>query len=320
MEHDPKFQTTRDYLELLKRILTHRSIIGWIILSIILLSIAFIADIPLLSIFVDLSPMVGLSFLLIILVILAFPANRETKIGIPGLTVGPLSIILLIAISGITFGLQAPSIYVSNLIQFVFMFIIPFLLVWFALKADAVNLGFSIGKRENMYWTLIVGILYGLLVWFLIGAPNLIAAISTVLPPDWMLYIPSALFIAIVLLLFAVALPEEFVFRALVQPVMIKRFGRLNGVLLSSLIFGLAHLPVNYFIYLMIYPIWLDALIGSLLMSILFQAQIGLVLGVAYEWTRSLVMPVTLHAIHDLIEMFPYFVYLVLPHLVVLVL
>ncbi|MGY5872987.1 MAG: hypothetical protein RTV72_12130 [Candidatus Thorarchaeota archaeon] len=56
---------------------------------------------------------------------------------------------------------------------------------------------------------------------------------------------------------------------------------------------------------------------GSLLMSLLFQAQIGLVLGVSYEWTKSLVMPVSLHAIHDIIEMLPFFIYLIVGPIIV---
>ena len=312
MEQEPKIRSTNEYFEHLKRVLRHRSIIVWLIVSVAALSIAIFADVTILSIFLDLPPTTGLFFLMVILVILIIPRNRETEIGIPRLTVSLLSIILLIAVVGIIISFQVGSFYMSNLIQFGFLFFIPLLVVLFSTKVDRTRLGFSIGNRSNLSWTLIIGILYGLLVWILIGVRNFSEFTLIYHPILWMQYIPLAMVIAVVLILVAVAIPEEFLFRAVIQPALTERYGRVTGILLSSLIFGLFHVPANYMMYSLFTVGWIDALVGALLMSLLFQAQIGLVLGVAYEWTKSLVMPVSLHAIHDIIEMLPFFIYLLM--------
>jgi membrane protease YdiL (CAAX protease family) len=44
----------------------------------------------------------------------------------------------------------------------------------------------------------------------------------------------------------------------------------------------------------------------------LYQAQLGLVFGVAWQRTKSLWLPVMLHVIHDVVEMAPVFLLLVL--------
>ncbi len=310
MELEPKLQKTHEYIELLKRVLRRRSVIVWIIVSAIALSLALFMNLSVLSIFADLSPAVGLFFLLVIFVILIIPENRNSEIGIPGLTVFLLSIIFLVALIGIYISFQLGSFYMSNLIQFGFLFFIPLLIVLFSTKVDRARLGFSAGNRLNIGWTLIVGVLYGLLVWFLIGARNF-NELALMNPPYlWMQYIPLALAMAIVLVTLAVAIPEEFLFRSVLQPAMTERYGRVPGILLSSLVFGLFHIPANFMMYTFLTPFWIEALLGALLMSLLFQAQIGLVLGVAYEWTKSLVMPVSLHAIHDIIELLPFFIFL----------
>ena len=318
MALEPKFQKSHEYINLLKRILRRRSSIAWVIMSVIALSVAVLTRIPILSVFAVLPPMIGLCFLLVILVILINPENRETETGIPGLTDSLLSIVLLIAVIGIVVSFQLGSFYMSNLIQFGFFLFIPLVVILFSTKVDRTRLGFSLGKRGNLSWTLIISVLYGLLVWFLIGAPNFYKLAIMNPPSLWIQFIPFALVIATVLILIAVAIPEEFLFRAVLQPAMTERFGRVSGILLSSLIFGLFHLPANFMMFLILIPNWVIAVIGSLLMSLLFQAQIGLVLGVAYDWTKSLVMPVSLHAIHDIIEMLPFFIYLIMGSIIIL--
>ncbi|MFW9835605.1 MAG: lysostaphin resistance A-like protein [Candidatus Thorarchaeota archaeon] len=311
MEQDRKFQTTNDYIGLLKRVLCHRSTILWIILSVLALSVAFITQIPVLSLFVELSPMTGLFFLLIIFLILIIPENRDTEIGIPGLTISLLSILLIIAIVGIAISWLVNSFYMSNLIQFGFMFIIPLLVVLYSTTVKKRNIGFSWGSRLNIGWTVVICLIYGLLVWILIGARGFYELSQMVQPHIWINLIPQAVTLAIFLITFAVAIPEEFLFRAVLQPAMLERVGRINGILASSLIFGIFHIPANYWMYSLVFAGWSTPFLGAILMSFLFQAQIGLVLGAAYEWTKSLVMPVALHALHDVIEMLPYFVLLV---------
>ena len=312
----PKFQDSHEYIELLRRNLKQYSVMAWIIMTIIATIVAFYSSFPILSVFVDLPPSIALYFLIFIPVILLIPRNRETKIGIPGLTIKLLSIIFIIAAVGIIISFQIGSFYVSNIIQFGFLFLIPFLIVLFSTNVKNSQLGFSIANERNIGWTLVIGVLYGLLVWIEIGVANFNGLTSIIQPYIWMQYIPIALMTAILFITLAVAIPEEFLFRAILQPRLTERYGSASGILLSSLVFGLFHLPANFLMYLTFNPFWIDALIGSLLMAFLFQAQIGLVFGVAYEWTKSLVMPVSLHAIHDVIEMLPFFVYLIVGPLI----
>ena len=311
-----KFQDSHEYIELLRRNLKQYSVMAWIIMTIIATIVAFYSSFPILSVFVDLPPSIALYFLIFIPVILLIPRNRETKIGIPGLTIKLLSIIFIIAAVGIIISFQIGSFYVSNIIQFGFLFLIPFLIVLFSTNVKNSQLGFSIANERNIGWTLVIGVLYGLLVWIEIGVANFNGLTSIIQPYIWMQYIPIALMTAILFITLAVAIPEEFLFRAILQPRLTERYGSASGILLSSLVFGLFHLPANFLMYLTFNPFWIDALIGSLLMAFLFQAQIGLVFGVAYEWTKSLVMPVSLHAIHDVIEMLPFFVYLIVGPLI----
>jgi len=305
-------ENTHEYVKFLKRILQRRSVILWIIVSVVALALAVYSSLRILSVFVDLAPGIGLTFLLFILVILFIPRNHETKIGIPGMKVGLLSILLIIALVGVIISIQMESLYLSNLIQFGFLFIIPLVAVLYFTKANRTQLGFSIINKRNLGWTLIIGVLYGLLVWIQIGASNFNELAFYIHPDFFLEFLPLALVTAIVIIVFAVAIPEEFLFRAILQPALTERYGRMNGILLSAVVFGLFHIPANFLMYLTLTPIWINALFGSLLMSFLFQAQIGLVLGVAYEWTKSLVLPVSLHAIHDVIEMLPFFIYLVI--------
>jgi len=244
------------------------------------------------------------------------PRNRETEIGIPGLTTKLLSIILIIAVVGIIISFQIGSFYVSNLIQFGFLFLIPLLIVLFSTDVRSSQLGFSIANKRNIGWTLAIGALYGLLVWFGIGVANFNELGFMIPSYIWMQYIPLALMTAIAFITLAVAIPEEFLFRAILQPRLTEQYGTASGIILSSLVFGLFHLPSNFLTYLVFTPAWVDALFGAVLMSFLFQAQLGLIFGVAYEWTKSLVMPVSLHAIHDIIEMFPFFIYLIVAPLI----
>jgi membrane protease YdiL (CAAX protease family) len=281
-------------------------------MSVVALIVASNSGLLILSVFVTLPPLTGLYFLLIIFVILIIPENRETKIGIPSMRGTILWFIFIIAAVGVIISIQMASFYISNLIQFGFLFFIPLLIVIGSTNANRTELGFSIANRRNIGWTVGIGALYGLLVWIFIGTLNFYEFNFIVLPALYTEYIPLALVTAIVFIVLAVAIPEEFLFRAILQPALIERYSRVPGIILSSIIFGLFHIPANFLMYLTLTPIWTNALFGSILMSLLFQAQIGLVFGVAYEWTKSLVMPISLHAVHDIIEMLPFFIYLIM--------
>lgn len=307
----------KEYLELLKQVTKHRSTILWIIATVAVLSLALLTNTRIVSVFSTYMPTIGPCFLILILVILAIPENRETEIGVPGISIGTLSLLLIIALLGLVIGFLSGSFYLSNLANFGFMFVIPILTLVYILKVDQTRLGLSAGSSVSRTWTIIIGVLYGVFVWFLIGMNELLEALLHYLPSSWYHYIVPAILLATVVILCAVAIPEEFLFRGVLQPAMTDRFGRVSGIMVSSLIFGLFHIPANYVMYINILPFWTDALFASVLMAFLFQTQVGLVLGVAYERTKSLLMPISLHAIHDIIELFPYFIYLIIGPVVI---
>lgn len=81
-----------------------------------------------------------------------------------------------------------------------------------------------------------------------------------------------------------VAPAEELLFRGIVQGQYRRAFGPRVAIALASLLFGFVH--------------WL-ALVGTgsgRLVYVLIAALLGLVLGVAYEHTRSLLVPIVIHA------------------------
>ena len=59
--------------------------------------------------------------------------------------------------------------------------------------------------------------------------------------------------------------------------------------------------------YLIFTPIPADALMFAILFSFVYQAQVGLIFGIAWQRSRSLVLPVSLHLVHNMVEMAPVF-------------
>jgi len=122
--------------------------------------------------------------------------------------------------------------------------------------------------------------------------------------------IPLAVLYSIPVLLLLAAIPEEFMFRTLIQTNLTEKHGPLLGILASPLIFGLFHIPVNYLTYLVFTPVRVDALMFAILFSFVYQAQVGLIFGIAWQRSRSLVLPVSLHLVHNMVEMAPVFLFL----------
>jgi membrane protease YdiL (CAAX protease family) len=86
-----------------------------------------------------------------------------------------------------------------------------------------------------------------------------------------------------------VAPAEELLFRGIVQGRYREAFGPTAAVVIASLLFGLVH--------------WL-ALIGTgsgRLVYVLIAALLGLFLGAAYERTKSLLVPVVIHAGYNIV-------------------
>jgi membrane protease YdiL (CAAX protease family) len=127
---------------------------------------------------------------------------------------------------------------------------------------------------------------------------------------DLFALIPVVFLFGFLFSLVAAALPEELIFRTVLQSYFSERWGRRMGILTASLIFGLAHILANIAMYQSFFGIYAltPYILGyAFAHSFIFQAQFGLIFGVAYERTRSLLLPVMLHAIHNAVELLPYF-------------
>ena len=84
-------------------------------------------------------------------------------------------------------------------------------------------------------------------------------------------------------MIFFVAVVEELLFRALLQPELVERSGPIAGILITSIIFGAMQSGfANYY-------------------ELLFAAGAGLVFGVAFYKTKSLPFVVTMHAVNNIL-------------------
>lgn len=83
----------------------------------------------------------------------------------------------------------------------------------------------------------------------------------------------------IMLVALAAGIGEELLFRGVIQAGLEKLLGPLAGLLLASLLFGLAHAMTRaYFIV---------------------TAIVGVYLGLLYQWTGNLLIPVIVHFLYD---------------------
>ena len=86
-----------------------------------------------------------------------------------------------------------------------------------------------------------------------------------------------------IVMIFFVALVEELLFRVLLQPQLIDRFGAVVGILITSVLFGALH-----------------ATYGNVY-ELLFTTGAGVVFGVAFYKTKNLPFVVTMHAVDDIL-------------------
>ena len=84
-------------------------------------------------------------------------------------------------------------------------------------------------------------------------------------------------------MIFVVALVEELLFRALLQPEFVARTGQIVGILTTSIIFGAMQAGfANYY-------------------ELLFAFGVGIVFGVAFYKTKSLPFVITMHAVNNIV-------------------
>jgi len=94
-----------------------------------------------------------------------------------------------------------------------------------------------------------------------------------------------------------VALPEELVFRGILQTILTKRHGNLLGILVTAVLFGLIHLNNESRTSVATFgvPNW---------WYMVFAIFAGIGYGYVYQKTKNLFAPVTLHATVDLVWYF----------------
>lgn len=96
-------------------------------------------------------------------------------------------------------------------------------------------------------------------------------------------------FLALLPVQFLLTAPaEEFLFRGLIQGLFRRAYGVLPGILIASLLFGLVHYPAL-------------AGQGGIFVVIAILTLSGAVLGVIYEYTGNLTVPILVHALWNVL-------------------
>ncbi len=290
----------------------------WIGLSAVLIIGLAAVGIPYISTFSYHSPLAIFVLLLFVPLLLIMTEKTPHEAEGMGLGYDKIALLLVLEMIGIVLALFLPLPWYSNPATFIVAFLIPLYVTLFVLKIPKDRLGFTGLNVRNVLGSLILTLAYAMLVFIAYGFNELVGGVEFfqtqhfVDPILSLSNIPLAVLYSIPVLLLLAAIPEEFMFRTLIQTNLTEKHGPLLGILASSLIFGLFHIPVNYMTYLFFNPVPADALIYALLISFVYQAQVGLIFGIAWQRSRSLVLPVSLHLVHNMVEMAPVFLILAL--------
>jgi len=290
----------------------------WIGLSVVLIFGLAAIGIPYISTFSYHSPLTVFVLLLFAPLLLIMTEKTPHEAEGMGLGYDKIALLLVLEMVGIVLALSLPLPWYWNPATFIVAFLIPLYVALFVLKIPKDRLGFTGLEVRNVLGSLILTLAYAMLVFIAYGFNELVGGVEFfqtqhfVDPILSLSNIPLAVLYSIPVLLLLSAIPEEFMFRTLIQTNLTEKHGPLLGILASSLIFGLFHIPVNYMTYLFFNPVPADALIYALLFSFVYQAQVGLIFGIAWQRSRSLILPVSLHLVHNMVEMAPVFLSLAL--------
>lgn len=226
-------------------------------------------------------------------------------------------VFLLILVSGeiAIFNLYLPILGLPfSITAFLVWFILPLFVALAVFKMKLSTLGFTRLNINDVAGVLILTLAYGFLVFITIGLRELLFAVSFISHVYGSVTIANALqqavIISVPILLLGAAIPEEFMWRVILQTEFTQYRGTTTGILISTLLFGLAHTPTNYLIYIWYYGDVVLSLSYAFLNSILFQTQVGLILAVAWQKSNNLLLPVSLHQVHNMVEMAPLFLLL----------
>ena len=195
--------------------------------------------------------------------------------------------------------------YFAQVIFQPIIFLLPIFLYWkFVRKETATLVRFFSDystKKSFIFWALVIGIV--LLIMELILLLSIQYAIfnsgffgSTELEFDfgfldtesWSHYLVMALSNLLV-----VAVVEEFVFRGFFQNQFEKVLPKWQSLALSSILFGLMHLPIAIIIY-DLEGLWL-------IYSLIEWIGVGMIIGYAYQISRNIWVPIFWHGLHNVL-------------------
>jgi len=290
----------------------------WIGLSVVLTFGLAAFGVPYISSFSYHSPLAVFALLPFAPLLLIMTEKTPLEDEGMGLGYDKIALLLVLELIGIILALFLPLPWYLNPATFIVTFLIPLYVTLFILKIPGERLGFTGLKVRNILGSLILTLAYAMLVFIAYGFNELVRGVEFfranyfVDPIISLSNLPLAVLYSIPVLLLLAAIPEEFMFRTLIQTNLTEKHGPLLGLLASALIFGLFHIPVNYLTYLVFTPLPADALILAVLFSFAYQAQVGFIFGIAWQRSKSLVLPVSLHLVHNMVEMAPVFLILIL--------
>jgi membrane protease YdiL (CAAX protease family) len=199
-----------------------------------------------------------------------------------------LALVSLLRVINLSFAL-IPTATLYWLVVIYGVMFIPILSVVSHRKLSRHDLGFTGGLRLRYLipFGTLIGVELALIEYQILANPALIPAFSLV----WLVELS-------VVMIFVVTLVEELLFRALLQPELVKRSGPIVGILITSIIFGAMQSgSANYY-------------------ELLFAFGVGLVFGVAFYKTKNLPFVITMHAVSNILlfGVLPFLPMLAVPH------
>ncbi|MDH3492016.1 MAG: CPBP family intramembrane metalloprotease [Acidobacteriota bacterium] len=190
----------------------------------------------------------------------------------------------------------------SEFVHWLTLVAVPFLIIYLIRRGQQSPLGDSLAAvgieknnwRTGLIWALLIGL----------GLSALQLAASNKAPALWDLILSGKAFyllpLAFILLIFTAAFTEEFFFRGVIQTRLGDLFkNRIFAVVITSVLFGLYHLPYAY-----LNPRWPSyGNFGAALAASLGQGIVGgLILGTVFERSkRNLFASVLVHALINLL-------------------
>ena len=199
-----------------------------------------------------------------------------------------LALVSLLRVINLSFAL-IPTATLYWLVVIYGVMFIPILSVVAHRKLSRHDLGLTGGRRLRYLipFGTLIGVELALIEYQILANPALIPSFSLV----WLVELS-------VVMIFVVTLVEELLFRALLQPELVKRSGPIVGILITSIIFGAMQSGfANYY-------------------ELLFAFGVGLVFGVAFYKTKNLPFVITMHAVSNILlfGVLPFLPMLAVPH------